>query len=251
MRCTGRIGEGGQQNGRRAIADGRAVQEAQRGIYQARISHLRRCKLAILKHGVGIVARVVVGVDGKIGQGIRGQAVGVKIKLHQHRILAEQCLAVGHLAAGVQGLGQGGGGRLSAHFFHAYGHGKIDDAAGHGQVGDAQRGRSRCGGGAQLQRFNAGQSCLIRHQRGEMLLPLQLVAEHIAQVERLDAALVDFPRRLLYDQRAQLTQPALVPLVHRNLPTADNRHPSHTCLALVVPPASLPTTATRLIPASP
>ena len=73
----------------RAVADGRAIVQADGRADDARGHDLLDRHLPVLKEGIGIVRGIGVGVDRKMGEGVAGGLVLLEIELHQHRILAD------------------------------------------------------------------------------------------------------------------------------------------------------------------
>ena len=174
---------GGQDHRRGPVTDRGAVQQADGRVDHSGVEHVLPGDGLVLEEGVGVVPGVAVGVHREVDQGVFRRAVALEVEVHEPGVLADQGHAVGHLAAGVQGLGQGRGGDAVAHLLRAHGHGQVHLTAGHGQVGHPQGRRAAGCGRPHLHRLDPDQAGLVREEGRQVLLGLELIAEHVAGVE--------------------------------------------------------------------
>ena len=227
---------GHQDHRRRAITDRAAVHHVDRGGDQRR-THIVVERDRFLKHGVGVVGTIFVGVDAKASKGIQRQVKFIHVALHQERIQRYKADTVHRFVLGVGGGGETGGGIFAhgvGHLFHASHNHTVVKATGNRHDAGAQRGTATGAGSLDLGGFDASQPAVISDQRCQMFLFQQCAAQHIADVECigiLNSGIRHCRRNRI---RRNLARRAIPQFPHRRLPNANNRNTSHENKSLLV-----------------
>jgi len=224
----------GQDQGRCAVADRRTVVEVDRGRDHRRLT-VGLCRDRAAEHGVGVVDRVLVGVEAEDGEVVVCHPVLVQVALHDQRVEGDEGHAVGDLVVGVGGGRQAGGDLAAGGFGHllhaAHGH-HVGQAAGDGphagHHGYAAGGAGRLDGGG----FDPAPAGIVGDQGAQLGLVVQAGGQHVAHVQGLrlqvgDAGVGD---RRLEGLDGHLAQAQLPLLADGRLADSDDAYLTHRLL---------------------
>jgi hypothetical protein len=152
------------------------------------------------------------------------------VAAHHQRREADEGEAVARLVVLVGGAGEPGGDAARdavGHLLDSHRQRHVVGPGGHRQRRGAHHRTARGAGRLDLPGLGRQQAGGVGQQGGEVLLAVDAAAQHVADVERVDAVDAGVVECRADRRRAELAQPQVPVLTDRGLPGADDEDVSH------------------------